>query len=94
MDNCPPLPAFGGIVPGSHSRHTSGSVSLQLDPVEAFVGDLAVNYLPFNISIFPPFAEDTTQLIASWRKILRMWARIILPAHGRPFSVAKFKKDF
>jgi hydroxyacylglutathione hydrolase len=34
--------------------HTSGSISLLLDSGEAFVGDLAVNYLPFNISIFPP----------------------------------------
>lgn len=74
--------------------HTSGSISLLLDSGEAFVGDLAVNYLPFDISIFPPFAEDTTQLIASWRKIQRMGARIILPAHGRPFSADKFKKYF
>lgn len=74
--------------------HTSGSISLLLDSGEAFVGDLAVNYLPFNISIFPPFAEDTAQLIASWKKIQRMGARIILLAHGIPFSAEKFKKYF
>lgn len=58
------------------------------------MGDLTVNYLPFNISIFLPFAEDTNQLIASWRKILRMGARIICQPTEGPFSADKLKKYF
>jgi hydroxyacylglutathione hydrolase len=32
--------------------HTGGFISLRTNSGEAFVGDLAVNYLPFNISVF------------------------------------------
>ena len=67
--------------------HTRGSLSLLLAGGEAFVGDLAVNYLPFNLSpIFPPFADDPEGLIRSWKMLLEKDAQTIYPGHGRPFS--------
>lgn len=67
--------------------HTRGSLSLLLAGGEAFVGDLAVNYLPFNLSpVFPPFADDPEGLIRSWNMLLEKDARTIYPGHGRPFS--------
>jgi glyoxylase-like metal-dependent hydrolase (beta-lactamase superfamily II) len=67
--------------------HTEGSLSVLLSSGEAFVGDLAANYLPFGLGpVSPPFGEDLAELHASWQRLLSSGAAIICPGHGEPFS--------
>jgi glyoxylase-like metal-dependent hydrolase (beta-lactamase superfamily II) len=74
----------GKIIPTQ--GHTEGSLSVLMPTGEAFVGDLAANYLPFGLGpILPPFASNTPQLLASWKKLLSLGATLICPTHGKPF---------
>ena len=83
-----PLDDFGvhgKIIPTP--GHTAGSLSVLLATGEAFVGDLAANYLPFGFGpIFPPFAENGDELRSSWKRVLDEGATRIYPAHGSPFG--------
>jgi hydroxyacylglutathione hydrolase len=80
-----PFGVSGKIIPTP--GHTANSLSVLLPSGEAFVGDLAANYLPGNLGpIFPPFAENVEALLQSWENLLKAGARIICPGHGRPFS--------
>jgi len=80
-----PFGILGSIIPTE--GHTEGSLSVVLSSGEAFVGDLAANYLPFGLGpIFPPFAENVSQLIRSWQRLLSFSPTIICPGHGKPFS--------
>jgi hydroxyacylglutathione hydrolase len=80
-----PFGVSGKIIPTP--GHTANSLSVLLTNGEAFVGDLAANYLPGNLGpIFPPFAENVEALLQSWEDLLKAGARIICPGHGRPFS--------
>jgi hydroxyacylglutathione hydrolase len=75
--------------------HTHGSVTVVLTSGEAFVGDLAINYLPWGLGpIFPPFAEDVTTLLKSWDRLLDLNVRTICPAHGQPFPVATLRQKY
>ncbi len=67
--------------------HSPGSVSLILDTGEAFVGDLAMNGLPFRIGPgMPIMADDVGAVKRSWRLVLDSGAKLIYPAHGKPFK--------
>jgi glyoxylase-like metal-dependent hydrolase (beta-lactamase superfamily II) len=73
--------------------HTSGSVSILLDGGEAFVGDLAMNKFPLRLTPgLPVFAEDMTAVIDSWRLLLEAGARVIYPAHGKPFPAEVMRR--
>lgn len=76
-------------IPGRVLRtpgHSPGSVSVLLDSGEAFVGDLAMNTFPLRLTPgLPIFAEDKAAVIESWRLLLEAGARMVYPAHGRPF---------
>ncbi len=73
--------------------HSSGSVSVLLDTGEAFVGDLAINKFPLCISpSLPIFAEDPSEVISSWKKLIKQGASTIYPAHGKPFPISVIKK--
>jgi len=66
--------------------HSSGSVSILLKTGEAFVGDMAMNKFPLRFSPgLPIFAEDPVKLNESWKSLLDQGAKIIYPAHGKPF---------
>jgi hydroxyacylglutathione hydrolase len=68
--------------------HTAGSVSVVLDSGEAFVGCMAHNGFPFRISPgLPIYSDDIERVKESWNLILQRGARVIYPAHGKPFSV-------
>jgi hydroxyacylglutathione hydrolase len=80
-----PFAVSGKTVPTP--GHTANCLSVLLPSGEAFLGDLAANYLPGNLGpIFPPFAENMEALLQSWDDLLKAGARIICPGHGRPFS--------
>jgi glyoxylase-like metal-dependent hydrolase (beta-lactamase superfamily II) len=73
--------------------HSSGSMSVLLDSGEAFVGDLAMNGFPLRLTPgFPIFAEDMATLRESWRLLLAQGARMIYPAHGKPFEADIMRK--
>jgi glyoxylase-like metal-dependent hydrolase (beta-lactamase superfamily II) len=73
--------------------HSSGSVSVLLDSGEAFVGDLAMNGFPLRLTPgFPIFAEDMVKLRESWQLLLAQGARMIYPAHGKPFEADIMRK--
>ena len=84
-----PLPLRGYGIPGCilHTPgHTPGSVSVLLESGEAFVGDLAMNGFPLRRTPgLPIFADDAAEVIHSWHRLLEAGARIIYPAHGKPF---------
>jgi len=89
-----PLDAFG--VDGmlySTPGHSSGSMSLVLSTGEAFVGDLAVNGLPQRLGPNKPvFAEEPERIPESWRIVLRAGAKVVYPAHGRPFGASALER--
>jgi len=73
--------------------HTLGSISVLLDSGDAFVGDLAMNKLPFRFRPgLPTIAEDKVKVRESWRKLLELGATTVYPAHGKPFSAEVIKR--
>lgn len=86
------IPVDGKIIetPG----HTVDSISILLDDGDCFVGDAAAAMLSFtgtkNCVIF---ICNMKTYYESWEKIMKEGAQRILPAHGKPFSVTKLKKN-
>jgi len=73
--------------------HSWGSVSILLDSGEAFVGDLAMNMLPMRLKPgLAVFGDDIQIFKKSWQKLMDMGARMVYPAHGKPFLVEKLYK--
>lgn len=60
-------------------------MSVVLPTGEAFVGDLAVNFVG---SVFPPFAENVPELMISWRKLVNSGVKTVFPSHGLPFNAS------
>lgn len=60
--------------------HSCGSVSIIVDNEIALVGDAMFGV--FKNSIFPPYAEDASQMIKSWGKLLDTNCSVYLPSHG------------
>ena len=80
-----PYGVTGRVVPTP--GHSPGSVSVLLAGGEAFVGDLAMNGPPMTLRpSFGIFAHRPELVEASWRRLLDLGARVIYPAHGRPFA--------
>lgn len=66
--------------------HSPGSVSLLLETGDAFVGDLAMNRPPLRFSPgLPIFADRPNAVIKSWKTLLERGAKMVYPAHGKPF---------
>lgn len=75
--------------------HTPGSMSLVLDTGQAFIGDVAVNYIPFGLgSVMPPFVENIGRLFETWRELLEAGIKTFYPAHGAPFSADKLEREY
>jgi len=75
--------------------HTStrDSISVLLSDGSAFVGDAAMNFLRWTgVGHRPIYIEDINTVYESWRKLRERGARVIYPAHGRPFSATKLEK--
>ncbi len=89
------LDSFG--IPGKiiyTPGHSSGSVSVLLETGDVFVGDLLMNKFPLRLSPgLPIFAEDMSQLKRSLEVLLENGAKVIYPAHGKPFSVNIIRKE-
>jgi hydroxyacylglutathione hydrolase len=75
--------------------HTDGSMSVLLETGEAFVGDLAMNRFPLRLRPgLPVLAEDMDKVRASWEKLLDAGARVVYPAHGKPFPSEIMRRVF
>ena len=73
--------------------HTPGSISVILDSGDAFVGDAAMNFLNFcRIRYRPIYLSDIASVFASWEKIGISNAKIIYPAHGKPFLASTLEQ--
>ncbi len=73
--------------------HTLGSISILLDSGELFAGCLAHNRLPLTTHpTLPIYAENIDLVKESWKKIIEAGAKIVFPAHGKPFSIDIIKK--
>jgi len=72
------------------SGHTRDSISVLLSDGSAFVGDAAMNFLRWTgVGHRPIGIEDINTVYESWRKLRERGARVIYPAHGRPFSATE-----
>jgi len=70
--------------------HTSGSLTVITPSGQAFVGDLAVNYLPGGRGPYwPPFGDSRQLIRDSWQILRNQGATTIYPAHGQPFKAEK-----
>ena len=73
--------------------HSMGSVSVILETGEVFVGDLAMNKFPLGLGPgLPIFAEDIQKVKESWRLLLEEGAKMVFPAHGKPFPADSLLK--
>ncbi len=73
--------------------HTAGSVSVLLEGGAAFVGCLAHSGPPLRLRPgLPIFSDDIEKVKESWSLILQRGARMIYPAHGKPFSADLVKR--
>lgn len=70
--------------------HTKDSISVVLSDGNAFVGDIAMNFLHFcGLKYRPIYIEDIKAVYESWDKLKKMGAEKIYPAHGNPFPIEK-----
>ena len=66
--------------------HYRDCISVVLSDGAAFVGDAAMNFLSWTgIAHRPIYVEDRRAVHESWQKLLEAGAKVIYPAHGRPF---------
>ena len=72
--------------------HSIGSISVIVDNEIAIVGDAMFGLLPW--SVFPPFADDVSQMVIGWGILLETGCTIFLPAHGRSCSRELLKKEY
>lgn len=89
-----PLAEFG--IPGKvvyTPGHSWGSISVLLDDGQVFVGDLGMNMFPMRLNPgLPIFGDDMEVVKKSWRKLLDLGARMVYPAHGKPFPAEIMKQ--
>ena len=72
--------------------HTHGSMVVLMEGGELFGGDTLFGLE--NKQHFPPFAEDLSALVSSWKKLKELPIKTFYPAHGRPFSRDSFLEEF
>jgi len=72
--------------------HTEGSVSVIADNEIALVGDTMFGV--FSGSIYPPFADDTGKMIASWSRLLETGCKIFMPSHGSENMTELVQKEY
>jgi len=61
--------------------HSSGSITLIVDNEIALLGDVMIGRGIYYT--YPPFADDPSTLICSWKKLLDTQCSLFIPSHGR-----------
>lgn len=72
--------------------HSAGSISVIVDNEIAIVGDAMFGV--FKNSVFPPFADNPTEMVNSWKILLNTGCEIFLPGHGGKIMRELLQKDF
>jgi glyoxylase-like metal-dependent hydrolase (beta-lactamase superfamily II) len=72
--------------------HSADSVSILIENEIAIVGDLMFGL--FRNSAFPPYADNITEMIESWGKLLSTDCKIFLPGHGREIKRSLLEKEY
>lgn len=74
--------------------HSIGSICVLLNTGEVFAGDMAMQawFLRQKPGL-PVLAEDMNLVVQSWKKLIRMGAKRVYPAHGPDFSVEVIHKE-
>ena len=73
--------------------HSSDSISIVFNDGNAIVGDVAMNLFNLGETKYRPFfIQDINEIYKSWRKLIKFGAKIIFPAHGKPFAADKLSK--
>lgn len=72
--------------------HSEGSSSIIVDNEIAIVGDAMFGVFPW--SVFPPFANNTKEMVNSWGKLLKTGCNTFLPAHGWACNRRLLEKNY
>lgn len=72
--------------------HSKGSISIIIDDEIALVGDTLFGVV--KNSVYPPFADDTKNMIKSWEKLLKTSCKLFLPGHGREIKRKLLEKEY
>ncbi|MBI4928060.1 MAG: MBL fold metallo-hydrolase [Anaerolineae bacterium] len=74
--------------------HTSDSYSLIIDDETILVGDAASYFANWaGTKHLTIFNENLDQVYSSWKKILSMGIKYIIPSHGKPFAAYKLRDN-
>ncbi len=74
--------------------HCIDHLAVVLDSGETFCGDAAANFLQWAGTRYcTVFMTDMEAAYCSWQKMLAAGARVIYPAHGRPFPAIKLRQN-
>lgn len=71
--------------------HSDDSVSILVDNEIAIVGDAMFGI--FQNSIFPPFADDISKTVESWKALLETDCILFLPGHGGEIPRNRLEKQ-
>jgi glyoxylase-like metal-dependent hydrolase (beta-lactamase superfamily II) len=72
--------------------HSTGSMSLIIDEDIAIVGDAMFGVLKKNV--YPPYADNSIELVNSWDKLLSTNCNLFLPAHGSYKDKIELKNNY
>jgi glyoxylase-like metal-dependent hydrolase (beta-lactamase superfamily II) len=72
--------------------HTAGSVSLILNGGIAIVGDALFGVFPNRV--LSPFADDASELVRSWKRLLDTGCSIFLSGHGFPITRQILEREY
>jgi glyoxylase-like metal-dependent hydrolase (beta-lactamase superfamily II) len=68
--------------------HTDDSISVILSDGSTFVGDVAMDFMNIcGCRHRPIYVQDIDEVYRSWEGLRKGGAKVIYPAHGRPFSI-------
>jgi len=74
--------------------HTEDSISVVMDDGTCFCGDAAANFLQFAGARYCViFVEDLALYYHSWNLLLAAGARVVCPAHGKPFPARRLMEN-
>ncbi|MEP7133564.1 MAG: MBL fold metallo-hydrolase [Chloroflexota bacterium] len=74
--------------------HSAGSICVLLDTGEVFAGDMAMNaWFLRSTPGLPVLAADMNLVVQSWKKLIRMGAKRVYPAHGLDFPIEVIQKE-
>lgn len=84
IDGLSGLSGIDGITIIETPGHSAGSISVIVDEEIALVGDAMFGLK--RSTIFPPFADDISELKRSWEKLLQTKCNLFLPGHGQAIN--------